>query len=196
MNLQFFFKNPLIKIIGVVAIIYFGMFYDNDHPDSLGNRLSIDNIKKNMNEVQQKVSDISQTIEIAKQNNQQISAERNFSELSFEKVFVGSGNNFIECGDEVNIIYKFYDDQNRILEMSENSQIIAFQSNEDLILTLIAQNISCIKIGAIIRTKFLGKYKEADQKLNKLLKIANYNLNLEVYVLSINPNKNNCLKND
>jgi hypothetical protein len=196
MNLQFFLKNPLIKIIGVVAIIYFGMFYDNDHPDSLGNRLSIDNVKKNINEVQQKVSDISQTIEIAKQNNQQISAERKFSELSFEKVFVGTGNNFIECGDEVNIIYKFYDDQNRILEMSENSQIIAFQSNEDLILTLIAQNISGIKNGAIIRAKFLGKYKEADQKLNKLLKIANYNLNLEVYVLSINPNKNNCLKND
>jgi len=196
MNLQFFLKNPLIKIIGVVAIIYFGMFYDNDHPDSLRNRLSIDNVKKNINEVQQKVGDISQTIEIAKQNNQQISVERKFSELSFEKVFVGTGNNFIECGDEVNIIYKFYDDQNKILEMSENSQIIAFQNNEDLILTLIAQNISGLKMGAIIRTKFLGKYNEADQKLNKLLKFANYNLNLEVYVLSIKSNKNNCLKND
>ena len=182
MNLQFFLKNPFVKIIGVGAIIYFGMFYNNDHPDSLRKRLSVDNVKKNLNEVQQKVGDISQTIEIAKQNNQQISIERNFSEL--------------KCGDEVNIVYKFYDDQNKILGMSDGSQIIAFQSNEDLILNLIAKNMDGLKMGAIIRTKFQGKYIDADEKIKKLLKIANYNLNLEVYVLSIKPNKNNCLKND
>ena len=196
MNLQFFFKNPFVKIIGVGAIIYFGMFYNNDHPDSLRKRLSVDNVKKNLNEVQQKVGDISQTIEIAKQNNQQISIERNFSELKFEKVFIGVGNNFIKCGDEVNIVYKFYDDQNKILGMSDGSQIIAFQSNEDLILNLIAKNMDGLKMGAIIRTKFQGKYIDADEKIKKLLKIANYNLNLEVYVLSIKSNKNNCLKND
>jgi hypothetical protein len=53
-----------------------------------------------------------------------------------------------------------------------------------------------LKMGAIIRTKFQGKYIDADEKIKKLLKIANYNLNLEVYVLSIKSNKNNCLKND
>ncbi len=196
MNLHFFSKNPFVKIIGIGAIIYFGMFYDIDHPDSLGNRLSTNNIKKNFNEAQEKVNEITKKIEIAKQNNQEISQERSFSALRFEKVLIGTGNNFIKCGDEVDIIYKFYDNKNKILDMSNGIQINAFQDNGDLILNLIAQNMTDLKMGAIIRTKFLGKYIEADEKIKKLLKIANYDLNLEVYVLSVKVNKNNCLKND
>ncbi len=43
--------NPIFKIIGIFLILYFGLYTNKEHPDSLGKRLSKDRIQENLQEV-------------------------------------------------------------------------------------------------------------------------------------------------
>ena len=43
-------KNPLLKIVGVLAILYFGLYANKKDPDSVGNRFSAEKVKKNVDE--------------------------------------------------------------------------------------------------------------------------------------------------
>ena len=79
-------KNPLVKAIGIILILYFGLFYNKENPSSLGNRLSGENIKKGLNDVSQKSVKIIggikkaeeiQKREISKQQEQQNSTSEN-----------------------------------------------------------------------------------------------------------------------
>ena len=47
-------KHPLIKIIGIALILYYGLLHNKEHPDSLGNRLSTDHIKNNISDASEK----------------------------------------------------------------------------------------------------------------------------------------------
>lgn len=51
-------KSPIIRIAGIILILYFALFYDNSHPDSLGNRLSKDQIKDNVSQIKDRSSHI------------------------------------------------------------------------------------------------------------------------------------------
>ncbi len=48
MNIANITKYPIFKIIGIIAIIYFALFYNKSSPNSLGQRLSYDNIKSDL----------------------------------------------------------------------------------------------------------------------------------------------------
>lgn len=43
--------NPIFKIIGIFLILYFGLYTNKEHPDSLGNRLSKEKMQENFKEV-------------------------------------------------------------------------------------------------------------------------------------------------
>jgi hypothetical protein len=44
-------KNPLFRIAGILAILYYGLFHDKSDPDSLRNRLSAEKVKSNIGEI-------------------------------------------------------------------------------------------------------------------------------------------------
>ncbi len=197
MDLHSLLRKPIIKIIAVILVLYFGIIKNNQHPQSIANKLSTNNIKKNYDEIRDKISDISQNLEMAQQVKKELSLEKNINDLRFEKIILGTIGESIKCGNEVNIIYKFTNNEGVILDMDEESKIIANQQHSAMVEDIIAKNIVGLKNGAVIRTKFMGQFKQADDKINKLLKIANNELTLEVYILSFKNTENkNCLKND
>jgi len=59
-------QNPLVKIVGVIAIIYFALFNNKQNPQSLGNRLSAERIKTNLGEMEQKGKFIASNVSAAR----------------------------------------------------------------------------------------------------------------------------------
>ncbi|MFT6220409.1 MAG: hypothetical protein ACJAW3_000623 [Lentimonas sp.] len=47
-------RNPIIKVIGILLILYYGLLNIKKSPDSIGNKLTTDNIKNNFKEVSKK----------------------------------------------------------------------------------------------------------------------------------------------
>ena len=60
-------KNPLIRFIGIVAILYYGLLHNKESPDSLGNRLSPKKIQTNISEISTKSTHIITNVQKAKQ---------------------------------------------------------------------------------------------------------------------------------
>ena len=197
MDISNLLKHPLIKIIAILTIVYFGFFKDNKHPDSLANRLNIDNVKKNLGEVKDKISDISQNIEMAKNYKNKISAEKKISELKFIEIEKGNGDQIIKCTDKVKLIYKYSNISNQILDFMENLELTPWQNYDDLTQKIIAQNLEGYKAGSVIRANLVGQFIDADEKIKKILEIANYELILEIYILSFSEGEDiKCNKNN
>jgi hypothetical protein len=47
-------SNPIFRIAGILAILYYGLLHDKSAPDSLGNRLSAQKVKSNLIEATSK----------------------------------------------------------------------------------------------------------------------------------------------
>ncbi len=47
-NISNILRNPLVKIIGTIIILYYALFYNNKNPESVANRFSSDSIHKNI----------------------------------------------------------------------------------------------------------------------------------------------------
>ncbi len=47
-------KNPIFRICGITAILYYGLFHNKHNPDNLANRLDPDRIKANLSEISDK----------------------------------------------------------------------------------------------------------------------------------------------
>ncbi len=58
-----FLKNPIVKTLGILVILYFALFHDKHHPDSLPNQLSAKKISKNLSEIKKQTQFISTKLE-------------------------------------------------------------------------------------------------------------------------------------
>ncbi|MFT6106664.1 MAG: hypothetical protein ACJA0S_000948 [Rickettsiales bacterium] len=47
-------SSPIFRIVGILAILYYGLFYDKSEADSLGNRFSAHQVKKNFRDAASK----------------------------------------------------------------------------------------------------------------------------------------------
>lgn len=113
-------RNPLIKIVGITAILYFALFYDKSNPNSLGNRLNSENLKKNFKEVNEKSSFIAKNLSIANQAKTgqiQLNAGKKEDDFSME-------NNFASCGDEILASYVIYDPKTNLRKIFNSQKII------------------------------------------------------------------------
>lgn len=91
-------KNPLIKIVGIAFIVYFALFYNSENKNSLRNRLTVNQIKNNINNIQNlPVSQISEEQNILDND---IDINQNLSETSTEEdSSLKKGNNIITYKD-------------------------------------------------------------------------------------------------
>jgi hypothetical protein len=88
MNITNITKYPIFKIIGIIAIIYFALFYNKSSPNSLGNRLSYDNIKGDLKQASEKTVFILGNINAA----QKIDSEKKDIEPNKDAVLDNSTN--------------------------------------------------------------------------------------------------------
>jgi FKBP-type peptidyl-prolyl cis-trans isomerase len=141
------FKNPLLRIAGVILILYLGLFQNTYEKDSLGNRLSKEQIKKNLAEAKDKSVNIMSNIKMAKEY------QKNLSEISNNKpidpsdfivkdVVIGKGEE-AACGDFASIEYKSFANNNP-LEKSKKYDLII---GKDSLIPAIQNNIIGMKKG-------------------------------------------------
>jgi len=101
-------RNPIIKIIGISVILYYGLFTNKEKPGSLANRFSSEQIKKDFSEVREKTVFIAENVKLAREIAQEKEAEKEAEkkmaatnpalQVSVKDLEEGVGEN-ISCGD-------------------------------------------------------------------------------------------------
>lgn len=107
-------RNRLVKITGIVTILYFALFSNTYNPNSLGNRFSKENLKKNFDAAQEQGKFIATNLKIARDlekkrnDNTSDSASRDNPVMivSSEDIQAGKGIDTVACGDELTISYR------------------------------------------------------------------------------------------
>ncbi|MFT5703296.1 MAG: hypothetical protein ACJAZX_000957 [Rickettsiales bacterium] len=56
--MQQLIRNPVFRVVGILVILYYGLFYNKNHPDSLGNRFTPTKITSDIKEVSTKSFEI------------------------------------------------------------------------------------------------------------------------------------------
>ncbi len=195
--LNFFLKKPLVRVLFIIVFLYLGILKNNESFNSFLKEITLKNIFKRFDDSYQKYLKFSENIEKAKNHYKEITAEKKIEDINFETSSIGTGLEKIECGNLVSIIYSYYNYQNEIIDINTGMQITALQPNSDLTLDIISKNVIGAKLGEVRIAKIVGKYNNADDKIKKLLKIADNYLFLEYTITSFEAVKNsNCKKND
>lgn len=176
-------KNPLVKI-AVMLLIFYMCVFKNNNPNSLGNNINLDKLKNGIIDVKEKTQNISENIDKAKKIHQEVNSQKEISSLVFDQVVTGVDDK-IKCGDEVNLMYKITNFENKIIDYNDNLNIEVGKEYQDTISNIIAKNIINLQKGSVAVAKIIGHFKDADEKFQKLLEVSFFNASMEIYVLSI-----------
>jgi len=135
MNIFQLLQNPLVKIIGIAAVLYFGLLYKNDDPESLKTRLDPNRIKSEIDEAKQKGQFILTNLNDAK--NPQISAAQKPTEkkdeISINDLILGNSHEMVKCGEEVLLDYVIYDINGHKIDQKNDVTLIANSASENSI---------------------------------------------------------------
>jgi len=182
-------RNPLIKAIGIITILYFGLFSNKSNPDSLGSRLSSEKIKKNFSEAKEKskfiITSVQSAQEAAKEQKARqdlgnISAQ-NSPKTSTEDLDIGEGEDSLSCGSEAEIIYSIYGKDDKQLESPSKPEKLLIGSNKN---QMVESNIIGMKTSGIRIIKIPQDFQTNDKKLSELLKFYQTDLKYQITLLS------------
>jgi hypothetical protein len=177
-------RNPIFKVIGIVVILYIALFSNKHDPESLGNRLSVDQIKQDIEDAKKKSNFIASNLLAAQEASKQKAIEnlpsQHNNEILVENLYIGEAGSSILCGNEVEISYMIYSKSGRkVQEVKAEKIIIGSKKN-----WLIEKNIIGMNKGGIKIINVPVNFFTEDQKLINLLKTVNEDLKYQITVLS------------
>ncbi len=188
-------RNPIIKIIGISVILYYGLFANKEKPGSLGNRFSSEQIKKDFSEVREKTVFIAENVklarEIAKEKEAEKEAEKKAAatnpalQVSVKDLEEGVGEN-ISCGDSAYINYGIYTKDGRQLEFKEN-QILVIGNKSNW---LLEKNIIGMKQAGSRYINIPQGSQVNDSKITEYLNSNKSDLKYQVTLLAFTKNPN------
>ena len=191
-------RNPIIKIIGIFVILYYGLFANKEKPGSLGNRFSSEQIKKDFSEVREKTVFIAENVklarEIAKEKEAEEEAEKKVAatnpvlQVSVKDLEEGVGEN-ISCGDSAYINYGIYTKDGRQLEFKE-SQILVIGNKSNW---LLEKNIIGMKQAGSRYINIPQGSQVNDSKITEYLNSNKSDLKYQVTLLAFTKNPNSQL---
>ena len=191
-------RNPIIKIIGISVILYYGLFANKEKPGSLGNRFSSEQIKKDFSEVREKTVFIAENVklarEIAKEKEAEKEAEKKATainpalQVSVKDLEEGVGEN-ISCGDSAYINYGIYTKDGRQLEFKEN-QILVIGNKSNW---LLEKNIIGMKQAGSRYINIPQGSQVNDSKITEYLNSNKSDLKYQVTLLAFTKNPNSQL---
>lgn len=179
-------RNPIIKITGLVLVLYFALFHDKKNPDSLGNRLSSERIAKNFHEVQEKSTFIMSNIEKARSLGGTAAVAsgeplQNFSTITTQDIEIGGGGGALKCADEAEISYdiRVVGSPNHLEFVPKEKLVIGSNMNP-----IIERKIIGMKKGGSRIIKIPKDFKSSNQKLAFLLKFNEADLQYAVTIIN------------
>ncbi|MBU6140281.1 MAG: hypothetical protein KGP29_01815 [Proteobacteria bacterium] len=180
-----FLSIPLVRIIGIFVILYFALFSEKQNPNSLGNRLSKEEVKKNINEARERTRFIISNVKTAQELEVKPKAIQQNTEakIIINDLEIGKGDVKISCGSKVEISYGIYVEGNKqIKAVSSEKLVIGNNLNE-----VIEKNILDMKIGGIRNIIIPRNFKTDNPKINELLKFYDSELRYQVVIISSEP---------
>ncbi len=195
MNIFRLLQNPLVKIIGVAAVLYFGLLYKNDSPESLSKRLDPDLLKSEIGEAKEKGQFILSNLNEAK--SAQIPAPKPVEiaeEIITNDLVLGNGPDEANCGDELLMDYKIYDAKGRKIDQKDDIKLIANPAATNVI----AKNIIGAKKGGIREINVPYSLETSDEEIIYYKKKALGSFKYQIIVKNINRAKDaqNCPQNE
>jgi len=184
-------RNPIIKIIGISVILYYGLLANKEKPGSLGNRFSSEQIKKDFSEVREKTVFIAENVKLAREIAQEKEAEKEAAatnpalQLSVKDLEEGVGEN-ISCGDSAYINYGIYTKDGRQLEFKEN-QILVIGNKSNW---LLEKNIIGMKQAGSRYINIPQGSQVNDSKITEYLNSNKSDLKYQVTLLAFTKNPN------
>ncbi|MFM7621055.1 MAG: hypothetical protein ACKO47_05570 [Alphaproteobacteria bacterium] len=195
MDLQNFVKKPIVKIIAFLVVIYLVLFKNGKHRNTVLDNFAFNKVTNEIGEVKRKYDEISQKVETAKKIQNQINTQSSINDLQFEELFSGSGDYSIKCSDKLKVMYKIFNDQLKIIDFSEGTQIVVGQAYQEAIAKILSKAVEGRKNGAVIKANLIGNYDIEDTHLKKLLADNLNKVTVEIYILDLvkgNNAENNC----
>ncbi|MES2961735.1 MAG: hypothetical protein V4694_05065 [Pseudomonadota bacterium] len=184
-------RNPIIKIIGISIILYYGLFANKEKPGSLGNRFSSEQIKKDFSEVREKTVFIAANVKLAREIAKEKEAEKKAAatnpalQISVKDLEEGDGET-ISCGDSAYINYGIYTKDGRQLEFKEN-QILVIGNKSNW---LLEKNIIGMKQAGSRYINIPQGSQVNDAKITEYLKSNKSDLKYQVTLLAFTKNAN------
>ncbi len=177
-------ENPLFKIIAIVAIVYFGLFANKQSPESLGNRLSSEKIKKNLSEAQEKSKFIITNVRAAKdyaENSDKVLSENKIN-ISHKDIILGSGKDQVLCGTQVSVLVSLSSEKGaKFINNQETSFVVGSNVNE-----LIEPHIYNMKKGGIREIRIPRDYSVRSPEIAKILRESDSDLKYLITLKTIN----------
>jgi hypothetical protein len=185
-------RIPIIKWTGIALILYFGLFANTQNPNSLGNRLSKENVQKNFKEARERgkfiVVNVKMAQEIAKEKEaQEKLAKERGGMISINDLDSGTGEKIIGCNDEVEFSYVIQTKDGKEVNSIKKPQKTIIGSKQE---KTIERNIIGMKEGGIRSINVPFGSQTDDKKLDTLLKLNGQDLQYLVTVSKIKKSKN------
>jgi hypothetical protein len=186
-NILDFLRIPLVKFIGIIAILYFGFFSNKENPESLSNRLSKERVEQNLQEAKERSRFIASNLKTA----QEIAKEKKLNpdiqnKVSLEDIEIGKGEGEVSCGSEVEISYSIF---------SENGTQIKNVSSEKLVIgsnldEFLERNLYGMKQDGIRNIKVPREFMTNNIAINEMLRFYDSGIRYQVLMLNVvnNPN--------
>ena len=174
------FKNKLFRLIGIITILYFGLFRE-DNPEGLRNRLSPENIKSGIKEVRKKSSHVVQAMKQAKELEEkqkfidsyyQNKASNRF-DIKVQDMVIGEGKE-VECGNWVSVDYRVFINNAALLKLNSfnDKQFIFGDKNGDKV---VANEVKGMRKGGVRKVIIPANYQAQDERLAEYLAQAEEN---------------------
>lgn len=178
-------RSPLVKGIGILLILYFALFSNKENPNSLGNRLSTENIKKDLSEAQEKSKFIIANVRVAQEVSKERAAQQQAAtQISIEDLEIGVGEDKVSCGDQVEISQGIYKKDGGQIDLINSKKFIIGTKVEEFI----EKNIIDLKQGAIRNINIPYGFQSSDKKIAELLKFNATDIKYQITILDIKKN--------
>lgn len=184
-------RNPLVKITGILTILYFALFSNTYNPNSLGNRFSKENLKKNFDAAQEQGKFIATNLKIAqdleKRRNDNasdsISQDNPVMIVSSEDIKTGKGLATLACGDELSISYRTsINNDHQIDHMDDVKFIVGSRT-----MPLIEKHIIGMRASGIRNIYIPKTARITDEKLEEFQRLNGTDITVQVTLHSFAP---------
>lgn len=178
-------RIPLVKFLGICVILYFALFSNKENPESLGNRLSSENMKKNIGEMQEKsrfiIVNVKMAQEAAKEKEAQEKAIAQNLRIMINDLDAGTGEGQAECRDEAEISYSAYDASGKQIEFVTAEKLVIGSKTRPVI----EEHITGMKPGGIRNITIPYGYQTTDAALSRSLKFNASDLRYQVTLINL-----------
>jgi hypothetical protein len=160
-----FLKLPIVKLIAMIALIYYIFEKTKNDPSSISHQINKENIAKSIDVVKQNMQNISNVKEGVKNNSEEgiANIENSYevgvekAELSYQDIRQGLGGALVKCGSEVEIEYTLMNKNNGdIVNKSKMKFDIGSRFNKIIEKALIGMSAGAERIVDIPKTFKMG----------------------------------------